>query len=961
MAFYLKRIVFAWICSLVLACEAFGAEPAIARIRVGIFLPDASQEGLLQQNPPIEQYLSEYLNEISKYTDCDYHYTTGPLEQLQQALLHNDLDILAGCLRNDEQTSEGLLTYLHIGSVPLSLFVSPQSSFSQITQEMRVGISKSSGNLADLQAFEQRYNMTTNHVLFPNLAAAGSALSRGEIDALVSDSGNVTSNSRLLTVFSSKPMTIFTHVGNRAFIDEIAKAKKVISHESPDFDQQLTKKCFGACCSLSEPLTNDELKFLKYGKSYRLALPANDPPYSVFNKETGEFSGILPGIIKEINKNNLNLTLTCMAVATKKEVSNTFFLEKTDMIFTQELLPKGRFYYSDVVFSMPRNLCGTQFDKNNQNTIIGILKNNLSDNHYVSTSFPNVTVRTFSTVSECYEAVVKGDISCFLDNQPTIQFMQRKERYKNIDTVFLTPLTESYRLVFTKAEPKELISILNKRIRSISQNNINKIISENTLSPRDEKTYLSFLRDHAKFIEPAAILLLIVSFLFYIFRIRSRANTFQTALMDDLDLGVRTRLALAEKLHKLRKQSSSGIAIMLKVNDFLFVNSAFGSENGIAILKSVCRFLITQSEGGEVFRFGEDKFVLIFQDQNPDWLHSFPYQILKHFEKPIQGPPISYFCAVTMVIVTFETANEDIHTLAGKLDFTYEEARKRKIQLLLYDKDIMHKRSREIEIDMALRNALENNSLHIFFQPIFNTRTNLFDTGEFLLRLNDDRLGDITPDEFIPIAEQSGLINQIGYFVLDKACLWMRHAIDQDLSINAINVNVSIVQCMQANFTDIVKSILDKHNLPGKVLCLEIKESVLSDSSIQMLSVIHKLRKIGVRFAIDDFGTKYSSFSLLDKVPANTVKIDRSFVSQIEKRAGTRVMIKGITSVAQGLGLYVTAEGAESERQIQFLCECGVNRIQGYFYAKPMSIENADEFFLQEGSTPYNPSDSSVD
>ncbi|WP_281253011.1 putative bifunctional diguanylate cyclase/phosphodiesterase [Pseudocolwellia agarivorans] len=243
---------------------------------------------------------------------------------------------------------------------------------------------------------------------------------------------------------------------------------------------------------------------------------------------------------------------------------------------------------------------------------------------------------------------------------------------------------------------------------------------------------------------------------------------------------------------------------------------------------------------------------------------------------------------------------------------------------------------------------MENQQLRLVFQPIIFSKSLKVSAFEALIRWKyEDE--DIPPEAFIPIAEQYGLIHEIGAWVLKKACEQAKQwSTEQDI---AVCVNVSVIQLHDENFISIVHSTLLKSSLPAKLLHIEITESVFASDLTLISNQIKSLQAMGIKVSIDDFGTGYSSLSAMQDLAVNIVKIDRSFVNKIDSNG--KAIISAVMHIASALNFLVVAEGVETKEQAQALLLLGVHYFQGFYYSKPIEIENIPRY-LENNLTPHN-------
>jgi EAL domain-containing protein (putative c-di-GMP-specific phosphodiesterase class I) len=252
--------------------------------------------------------------------------------------------------------------------------------------------------------------------------------------------------------------------------------------------------------------------------------------------------------------------------------------------------------------------------------------------------------------------------------------------------------------------------------------------------------------------------------------------------------------------------------------------------------------------------------------------------------------------------------------------------------------------ARSLQLENALRRALERDELSLHYQPQISMQGGRIIGAEALLRWQHPELGMVSPAEFIPIAEDSGLILPIGEWVLHTAAQQMKSWMDSGLAPMTIAVNLSAVQFRHPNLPELVTQILDSVKLPPQYLELELTEGVAMHDPLGAIAVMDSLHERGIRMSIDDFGTGYSSLSYLKRFKVYKLKIDQSFVRDITDDPEDKAIVSAIISLAGSLGLQTIAEGVETEGQLAFLREQGCKEVQGYYFSKPLPAEQFEAF-----------------
>ena len=322
-------------------------------------------------------------------------------------------------------------------------------------------------------------------------------------------------------------------------------------------------------------------------------------------------------------------------------------------------------------------------------------------------------------------------------------------------------------------------------------------------------------------------------------------------------------------------------------------------------------------------------------------------KILATFAIPFQLGTREATISASLGISIFPDHGEDPLTLLRKADLAmYSAKRAGGGTFRMFRSALSDTMQRRVLIEGELKTALEHNELTLNYQPLLDKNGRLQGV-EALLRWNNSVAGPVSPAEFIPIAEEAGLIPAIGEWVTRTACLDAARWLQLGFDVPRLAVNVSALQFADGKFSGLVERILRECGLPPSRLELEITESALMNSLEQVIEQIEGLRKMGVRFAIDDFGTGYSSLSHLRNLPVDSVKIDRSFIKDLKPGAeGCLTLVRGIIGLAHNLRLKVVAEGVETAEQLALLRTLGCDVNQGFFLHRPMSVEALEKLLL---------------
>ena len=256
------------------------------------------------------------------------------------------------------------------------------------------------------------------------------------------------------------------------------------------------------------------------------------------------------------------------------------------------------------------------------------------------------------------------------------------------------------------------------------------------------------------------------------------------------------------------------------------------------------------------------------------------------------------------------------------------------------DQTVLAKKSRELQILQVMKKAVRRGDFYVVYQPIFSFEQNRFTTAEALVRLENDELGEVSPEEFIPIAERHGMILQIGEFVFETVCRFVLHHKIWEKGIEYIHVNLSVIQCMQEKLADQLFRIMDLYNLDYRYINLEVTESAAIASSDVLMDNMARLIERNMNFSLDDFGTGFSNTATLIKYPFHTIKLDKGMVWDAMHNSKAEIILRNTIEMVKMLNMEIVAEGAETPEQVEKLREMGVDFVQGFYYSKPISRDD---------------------
>jgi diguanylate cyclase (GGDEF)-like protein len=386
--------------------------------------------------------------------------------------------------------------------------------------------------------------------------------------------------------------------------------------------------------------------------------------------------------------------------------------------------------------------------------------------------------------------------------------------------------------------------------------------------------------------------------------------------------------------------------MFIDISNFKKINNTLGHKTGDAMLTQIADRLKSIAKPHDtVAKLGGDKFVIVKNRLAEACdAESFAEEIIDILKAPFTFNEHEFFIEVNIGISIFPTDAEHMHTLKRNADTAMFMAKKNNTKrYMFHTKDMNERALRNLVMEADLRKAIQKNQLSLHYQPLVNIASGSIIAFEALLRWEHPVTGMISPVEFIPIAEENGLIIPIGEWVLNAAVKQCKEWQDHGYDDIYISVNVSINQLEQLDFIDKVTKVLFETRLDPKFLIIEITESVYMQHLDMIIDTLTKLNNLGITLSLDDFGTGYSSLNYLSKLPINTLKIDKSFISHMDTNSDYSILTRAIIKMAHSLNLDVVAEGVETFEELALLKEHNCDKIQGFLFSRPIPSEAVED------------------
>ncbi|TMV45562.1 EAL domain-containing protein [Paenibacillus mesophilus] len=430
---------------------------------------------------------------------------------------------------------------------------------------------------------------------------------------------------------------------------------------------------------------------------------------------------------------------------------------------------------------------------------------------------------------------------------------------------------------------------------------------------------------------------------------RTKEKIQYLAYHDELT-GLPNRRMFNRVLSETIERESARFAVMvMDIDRFKMINDSLGHTYGDLLLQEICRRIGACTAGLEVTlaRIGGDEFTLLYDHcfENDD-AANLAERIIGAIGLPYRLKENDFYVTASVGIAVYPDDGQDAVQLLKNADTAMYEVKKNgKNGFQFFTSELNEQLLQKIQLEGDLRKAIERNELLLHYQPQIRTCDSQIVGVEALVRWNHPTRGLLAPGVFIPIAEESGMIYELGTWVLREACRQMKEWHDTGGPLIPVSVNLSSQQFHQSNLIDYIRKILEEAGLAPRYLELEITESMMMNAAVSA-GILNELTEYGVRISLDDFGTGYSSFNYLKQFPIHKLKIDRSFIRDIAVNKSDKAIVATIISMAQHLDMEVVAEGIETKDQLDILTDNDCKEIQGFYFSRPLSARDLENAFF---------------
>ena len=906
-------------------------------------------------------YAYEYQMKIAAYAGWEYTYITASWPELMEMLLDGRIDMLSDVSYTEERAEKMLFPELSMGTEEYCIFITPENTditaadYSTLNGK-RVGV-----NAGTIQADLYRSWAEKNHIDAELTELTGeeeesmAMLNSGRLDAYVSLNAYADPE-KLVPVcrIGSSDFYFAVNKDRPDLLSDLNASMNRIQDENPYYNQQMFEKYiqrFGSNAFLS---TTEEAWLNGHG-TIRAGYLDNYLAFCAKDPETGELTGALKEYLKNAADciKEAHLDFEPRAYATSEAAYEALTNGEIDCVFPASLscydAEKKSVILTPAVMHSDAYAVVRQEDRESFGTkdhiIVAVNEGNANYAAFLEQYFPDWRAVYFPTTADCLKAVSDGLADCVIISSfryNNIARMCKKYRLSTYDA----GITMDFCFAVDENETA-LYSILSKTVGLVPSSTVNADISY-YISEDAKLSFIDYFSDNIAFFMAVMLVVVLVILFLLIRSIRSVRKAHKLIAVTETDslTGLYNRdyfFEYADRMYRDHPDVPKD-AIVLNIEQFHSINALNGRAFGDQVLQVLGNeiHLIAGEFDGIGGRFGADRFDIYCR-------HIKDYQaVFERLKNKLSFLATNVSIRLRMGVMPWQEGVEPIQ-LFDRARTACNMARGHyKEHLIIFNEKVLEQELYDQRLLNDLRRALDSAEFEVYYQPKFDIRGEKpqLAGAEALIRWQHPEMGLISPGRFIPLFERYGLITDVDQYVWAQAAKQIARWKAETGILLPVSVNLSRVDVFGAELESTLDGILMREGLPHNVLELEITESAYTEDADQLIRVVKALHRKGYTIEMDDFGTGYSSLNMLSAMPIDVLKMDRSFIVNIEKNKKDVQMVSLILGIAGNLGMPVIAEGAETEAQVAMLKELGCTYIQGYFFSRPIPPSEFEEKYL---------------
>lgn len=899
-----------------------------------------------------EGFNFEYLQQIAKYTGWDYEIIDGKsFTSAFDMLISGEIDLLPGLYYTDERAKDILFPDSSMCNIYTTLNLRCDDTrydyedFSSY-EGMKVGVIKDSVDAENFVSYCETNDIKADIYPYMETQDLLDALDDHTLDAIAITHLGKNSTYRSIAQFSPQPIYMAVSKNRSDLLTQLNSTLNRIKLRDPYYDIKLYEKYFSVSTAQEPVFTQSEKEFIQETTPINVVYSSNRTPLSYFDPVTDKFSGVVADLFTMISDSTGLLfnyipqdNYTDMVDAVKNGSAGIIASVTNDYLWSAQNQLSTTAYF----LRAPVALISS-----NRQTSSPVLA--LTDGSYLSETIAgdnqDKKILYFASEEECFEALARGDADITYSNTYIAEHLLADARYELFSIVTMTNYSDEISIGISSSSDPRLFSILDKVLQYTSNDSINELVLKNSLNSHSI-TWRDLLYQYPlqTIVIVVLIFILVISVFSYILITKSR-NHRQIEKIMYLD-----GLTNIWNLNKFRLEAAQILNtpdgrhyafIYTDINQFKTINDTFGFAEGDQLLCNFANILRKNIQEGECCaRVSADQFVLMLNYESWEQLTNRTKAIDQQMNQILVETNKTYRLIIIFgVYLTQDTGPQDVSQMLDLANYARRSAKiTHKSLTIKYDENMRQDELNQRKLANVMHAALDKNEFIPYFQPKYNMADHSIIGSEALVRWVDGKNEIKYPGAFIPFFEKNGFVVEIDLCIYTNVCRIIRSWIDRGLDVTPVSCNFSRLHFRNEDFPQTLCRIADQYQVPHEYLELEITESVVMEDKERVLDYLDRLKKLHFLISIDDFGSGYSSLGMLQYLTVDVIKLDRSFLQEGIAERRMRTIIEGIINVIHGLNISIICEGVENKEQANMLISMGCHRAQGFYYARPMPLE----------------------
>lgn len=556
------------------------------------------------------------------------------------------------------------------------------------------------------------------------------------------------------------------------------------------------------------------------------------------------------------------------------------------------------------------------------------------------------------SVESCLNAINEGKANLMILSSYQFDELLREGKSENLSVISVLDTSYGMRIGVSNKTDPILVSILNKSIDKITEEELSDCIYSNTIDKPYKVPFGVIFKEYSIQIISFVCILFLIAIKYIIYNKKKKEDYLRKIAYTDPLTGADSIDKFKINSNKLfAKNNPEEYALFyIDVDKFKYINDMFGYDMGNDTLIHISNTIASELKEDEIFaRVSADHFVLLIKYKTDDDIKTRLNNIYNKVQI-LSNPKINYYKLILDCgIYKISKSDNDINTIMDRANTARKTIKGgHKNSFAFYDKEMHKKILKEKEIENSMVDALNNGEFIVYFQPKYSLSDYQIIGAEALVRWDNPQKGLIPPIEFIPVFERNGFIVNIDFYVFEEVCKKIREWMDEGQKVVPISVNLSRMHFVNSNFIEKFKLIVDKYKIPTRLIELELTETAVLDNIEGLLDTMNNLKEKGFVISMDDFGTGYSSLNLLKELPVDILKLDRAFFTEKDESNNEKIVISNVIKMAKELKMKVISEGVETISQVEFLKQIGCDMVQGYLFSKPMPVKEFEKIAFKK-------------